>query len=118
VLTLRAMLDLHVLRWQDAVALTVVIALPLWFAAVKADAVVRERRIRIASLLLLCAPYGCGAGTEFNALLDRSPAVTYSAHVTNKHASSGRGSTSYYLHLEPWGPPVGPGDVFGAGCAT
>lgn len=111
-LAMRAVLDLHVVRWQEPLALTIVFTLLLWFPAMKADAVVRNRRGRIVGLIGICAVYGYGAGMELNALLDRSPAVTYSVHVTDKHASySHRGPSAYYLHLEPWGPKVGSGDV-------
>lgn len=110
-LTLLAVVYLHVVRWQDSVALTIAFTLLLWFPAMKADAVVRKRRGRIVGLLVVCAPYGYGAGMEVNALLDRSPAMTYSAHVTDKHASHSRGTSAYYLHLEPWGPRVSSDDV-------
>lgn len=109
-LTLRTIVDLHLVQWEGSIAPTIASTLLLWFPAMKADAVVRERRSRIVGLLVICAPYGYGAGMEVNALLDRSPATTYSVHVTDKHISNSR-RPIYYLHLEPWGPKVASDDV-------
>lgn len=104
ILMLRAVQDLNVVKWTEAASLAVALAVVLEFAAWKADRVLRARRISMVALALLSLSYGYGAGTEANALLDRTPAVSYSARITEKHMSRGSRSRSYRLFLEPWGP--------------
>ncbi len=72
----------------------------------KIDPVVRLKVGYTVGAFLLCSPYGYGLTTEANARLDHVPAATYSARVTGKHVSHGRGSTGYDLNLAPWGPQL------------
>jgi hypothetical protein len=103
ILALRAIVDLHILRWQEGLWLAGGIGLLLWVAALMSDATLRAKISTAAVLFFLVPAYGYGAGTLANALLDKSPAQIYSAMVVNKSVSRGR-STTYRLQLDPWGP--------------
>lgn len=58
---------------------------------------------RVLGLLFFVGIYAYGLIVAADTLPDRSPASTFTTNVIGKHISSGR-STSYYLHLAPWGP--------------
>lgn len=75
-------------------------------AAALAKPMLQSRRsfaIVIASLGLSVA-YGFGLGFAANRYLDHAPAQTYRAEIASKSTSTGRNGTTYYLHLNPWGP--------------
>jgi hypothetical protein len=55
------------------------------------------------TLLVLAFLYGYGAGTMFDTAFDEAPGRRYPAQVLSKHLSRGK-TTTYYLHLTPWGP--------------
>src|SRR5580658_5333865 len=59
--------------------------------------------IVIASLGLSIG-YGVGLGFAANRYLDHAPTETYHAEIASKSTSTGRHGTTYYLHLNPWGP--------------
>jgi hypothetical protein len=98
--------SIKLLTWESATAISACVAAALWFAALKIDPVVRLKLGYTVGAFLLCLPYGYGLTTEANARLDHARAATYSARVTGKQVSHGRGSTGYHLNLEPWGPQL------------
>lgn len=55
------------------------------------------------TLLVLAFLYGYGASTMFDTAFDEAPPQRYAARVLDKHLSRGK-TTTYYLHLTPWGP--------------
>jgi hypothetical protein len=59
--------------------------------------------ILIASLALSIG-YGVGLGFAANRFLDYAPAQAYRAEIASMSTSTGRHGTTYYLHLNPWGP--------------
>ena len=65
---------------------------------------------RVLGLLLFAGLYGYGLTVMLDTLPDRSPASSFSTTVVGKHISSGR-STSYILHLGPWGPITGTNSI-------
>jgi hypothetical protein len=103
ILALRAMLDVHVLRWQEGLWLAGGLGLLLWAAALMSDATLRTKKATAVALFFLVPAYGYGAGALGNALLDKSPPRVYAVKVVSKYVSSGR-STTYNLRLEAWGP--------------
>ena len=63
----------------------------------------REKLGTLALILILTLPYGYGASTLGNALLDHSSALNYPATVYRMFVTSGRNRTPM-LRLGPWGP--------------
>lgn len=57
----------------------------------------------VMAIVFLAALYAYGSVTITDACFDRSPAAVYVASVIGEHVIHGR-TTSYYLHLAPWGP--------------
>lgn len=62
----------------------------------------RFTAVGVIFLALFSAAYGYGAVREVNILLDRSPGTVHESVVLQKHYSSGRGGSSYYLAFVPW----------------
>ena len=75
----------------------------LAFLAAKFDPTLWARKPIFAIFCAIGLTYGFGAVTQANALLDRSPGISYSVIVQGKHINHGK-HTSYYLKLSPWGP--------------
>lgn len=109
-LALRAMLDLNLLGWKTPLALSLFLATVMVIAIVRGDPGTRKRPVSIAIISVLCLAYGFGLTAQGNALLDRSAAQVFQAVVVDKHVSEGK-STTYYLHLNPWGPQTGVTEV-------
>ena len=57
----------------------------------------------ILGVLFFACCYGFGSVRAVDHLPTHAPAQFYSAAIVDKHETSGR-SSSYYLHLAPWGP--------------
>ena len=57
----------------------------------------------LIALLLFAGLYSYGSVAVADTTFDNSKATVYTVEVTGKHVSHGK-STSYYLHLAPWGP--------------
>jgi hypothetical protein len=102
-LTLQALNSMFPVGWRPTFALSLVFCFALAAAAMLVDPWLRKHRGSAALLTLLCVAYGYGAGLEVNALLDRSPPMTYPVVVQSKRASHGK-STSYHFGLQAWGP--------------
>ena len=62
------------------------------------------------ALLMFGGFYGWGFAVASDTLTDHGDTQRYAATVNGKHLSHGR-STSYYLHLAPWGPQAEPSQV-------
>lgn len=54
--------------------------------------------------------YGYAGTVSVNCVFDEGPAKHYQATVLSKHYSSGK-STTYYLHVSPWGPRTTAEDI-------
>lgn len=102
-LTMRTLTTVYVVQWAGAAWLAIGVGAVLWFAAIKADPNLVNRRAGALVFAPFALVYGYGAGLEANAALDRSPVSTYEAIISAKYISHGR-STSYHLQLDPWGP--------------
>jgi hypothetical protein len=61
-------------------------------------------------MIMTAGSYSFGLAIAADSLLDNSKATTYVVPVTGKHSSHGK-STTYYLHLAPWGPIQGPNNI-------
>jgi hypothetical protein len=109
-LLLLAVLDLDLLWPAAAIWPTVVIGLGLFVAARRADPTLRRKRSTALAVLAFALVYGFGAGVHANVLLDRAPQATYTAAVLSKRIRTGK-YTDYVLHLGPWGPQRGDGDI-------
>jgi len=102
-LTLQVLNSMSPVGWRPTFALSMVFGFALAAATMRVDPWLRKHRGSAALLTLFCLVYGYGAGLEVNALLDRSPPMTYPVVVQSKRASHGKG-TSYHLGLQAWGP--------------
>jgi hypothetical protein len=109
-LALRAVLDLNLLQWKPILSATVLLAFVMTLAVAAADPGVRRRPAALLPFLLFGASYGYGLTAQANSLLDNSTPQTFQVAVVGKHISKGK-STSYYLHLDPWGPQTSATEV-------
>jgi hypothetical protein len=101
-----AVLSLHdflLLEWKPILTLSVLLALAMTLVAAKADPGARQRRAALVPIAIFGAFYTFGLIAQANSLLDYSSPQTFQVAVVGKHISSGK-NTSYYLHLDPWGP--------------
>jgi hypothetical protein len=110
VLMIRALYDIQVLYWIQALTVAVVGAVLLVGAAVVAKDRLRTRPFLMAVRFVLVMAYGYGAGIEVDALLDRAAPETFNAVVTRKYVSTGRHTTREFV-LSPWGPREEPNNV-------
>jgi len=102
-LTIRAVADLHFLRWQHLIPVALVICISLTALVVAADPMIRQRRWPVLVVLFLSVMYASGAAAQADTVLDRSAPSPFSSEVLRKHVSRGH-STSYTLTISPWGP--------------
>jgi hypothetical protein len=109
-LTLRAMQDLQILDWPRLMIWAVLIAIVSIGIILWAVTGAREKPGSVALTLLLLLAYGYGAAALGNALLDRSPVMSYTTQIYGKHVTGGRGSTPQ-MRLGPWGPRATQQDV-------
>lgn len=104
VLMLRALLDLGVLDVERPLLWTVIACVPVGALFAASDPGIKHRALVIPLLTLLCGGSWIWGTLVFaNALLDRSPSVSYPATVLGKQVTSGK-HTTYTLRLSPWGP--------------
>jgi hypothetical protein len=109
-LALRAVLDLNLLQWKPILSASVLLAFAMTLAVAAADPGVRRRPAALLPFLLFGASYGYGLTAQADTLLDNSTPQTFQVPVVGKHISSGK-NTSYYLHLDPWGPQTSATEV-------
>lgn len=110
ILDLRAIQDLHLLRWAPLFILAILVTLGFSWLLFQSDADMRRRPWSLLLIVLFGSAYCGGALCEANSLLDHSAGQNFSAAVTDKHISSGK-TTTYYLALNPWGPQTAPSEV-------
>lgn len=110
ILLLRSLFDLNVLYSRGTVAVFVGIGCLFWLCVLAVGRATTARAVNPLGALIwlpFCAIYGYGLTIEANALLDRSPGVSYQAEVEGKRIPRGR-YTEYELALAPWGPRTTP----------
>ena len=110
ILTLRAVFDFNLLDWETPVIIGIFAGLGISIVAAFADRGTPVRIGPILLFLLMMTPYGYGATTAVNRLLDSSTPQYFPAAVQGKHSSSGKGST-YSVTLDSWGPRDGPNSL-------
>jgi len=109
-LTIRALMDVQTLDWQRLIVWTLIIALlmigTIWMKLPAA----RAKLGAVVLTFLLLMAYGYGTSALANALLDRSPATSYTTQVYGKHITSGRNRRPE-MRLGPWGARTVDADV-------
>jgi hypothetical protein len=103
VLAILALVPFHTLQWKPILIFTALLAACLTFVIASADRGLRQRPWAILPILIFGACYVLGLIVAADSVLDHSRPQTYQVTVIDKHVSKGRSST-YYLHLKPWGP--------------
>ncbi|SMB96159.1 hypothetical protein SAMN00120144_0551 [Hymenobacter roseosalivarius DSM 11622] len=113
-LLMRVVLDFEVLDyrplWPQAAVVAVIGILILLGGS--RDFLFRDKS-RISLLiatLFTAAIYGFAATLSYNCTFDEGQATIYEAKVLSKRTSSGK-TTTYYLHVSPWGPRTSTDDV-------
>ncbi len=109
-LAMRAVQDVEVLEWNRVLSLVILGAIIPTVIIARSDRGLRTRPGVVLLFFVFSAVYAYGAIIQVNALLDGSTPQTYEVGVVGKHVSSGR-STTYYLHVAPWGPQTDASDV-------
>jgi hypothetical protein len=109
-LAMRALQDVELLEWKPVFSRVILGAIALTAIMARGDRGLRAPPGVILLFFLFSAVYAYGAIIQVNALMDDSAAQTYEVVVLSKHVTSGK-STTYYLHLAPWGPQTNKGDV-------
>ena len=102
-LAFRALKDVYLVQWTDALLLTIVVAIAFDLAMIKADAMLAKKRGSLAGIGLFALFYGWGAGLEANVLFDHSSPVSFQASVSAKKTDTYKG-VHYKLVLSAWGP--------------
>jgi hypothetical protein len=110
VLTFRAVSDYSFLQWKPFLSPILLISFALTFLLSTADPAIQQRRWPILAMFVLALMYACGITAHADVLLDRSTPRVFHTEVLSKHVSEGR-STTWELHLGPWGPQAQPSDV-------
>jgi hypothetical protein len=109
-LILRVLPSIYTVNWMASLELAVLGSLALTGTACLADPWLRSHRASAVLVAILCLAFGYGAGLVVNARLDHAPAQSYRAKVISKHVSHGK-STTWHLHLAPWGPIADDRDI-------
>ena len=105
VLALRALQDVHLLVWWEALPLTAIGAAAFIFIVTKADHRLAKRRGGITGMLCVACAYAYGISAEADMLLDPSPPQSFTPTVLDKHTSGGfRNPRTYHFTVGPWGP--------------
>ncbi len=102
-LMLRAILDVQILDWPRLFEWTLILAAVLIVTILWAIPAAREKLGTLVLILIMTLPYGYGASTLGNSLLDRSSALSYPTTVYSMFVTSGKNKTPT-LRLGPWGP--------------
>jgi hypothetical protein len=103
VLAILALAPFHTLHWKPILIFSALFAACLTFVIASADRGLRQRPWAILPTLILSAFYVAGLIIAADSVFDNSRPQTYQVTVFDKHISTGK-STTYYLHLKPWGP--------------
>jgi FtsH-binding integral membrane protein len=101
------MLQIHLVSFTRLLPWIVVVAVACLLALLSA---IKNRTQMIGTaigLLVFVGVYAYGLTAAANSLLDRAAPTRYPTTVTGMHVSHGKSDT-YYLELDPWGPPDGP----------
>lgn len=101
VLTLRAVLDFHVVDGGALLVRALPLALALTALLLAGDAQLRRKLFPVLALFMV-APLAWGAVAQANVLLDASPPQRHRVAVTGKHVSSGK-VTTWKVTLAPFG---------------
>jgi hypothetical protein len=101
VLTLRAILDWHVVEWNGLWAPFITIGLMLTAAVYVCAKDVRKKPGKALIAACFAFPYAYGALIYFNCYYDRSEPLVYNSIVRDRHVSHGK-HTSYHLTLDPF----------------
>lgn len=102
-LLVSSMRGFHLLAWKPILPIAILVAIGMTVVIATTDAATQKRPLALIPFLLFGVLYGYGLTTQVNVLLDRSSAQTFQVVAFDKHISQGK-STTYYLHLDPWGP--------------
>jgi hypothetical protein len=108
-LAIRVMYDIEVFDWAKATGLTamgagVCTGMCLWFAPS-----LRPRNVLIPVIVSMLM-YAFGVSMLANQLFDRSESAVYETRVLSRHIDKEK-STTYFLHLAPWGPRAEDKDI-------
>ena len=109
-LSLRAVLDWHLLAWDAFWVPFSCFTLALWGFLQMASQDARSKTSSLLVGVLFCAVWGYGTTVTLNGILDKGVPATYPTQVLAKRISTGK-HTSYYLNLAPWGPVAEPKEV-------
>jgi hypothetical protein len=108
-LAIRAVADFNILDhdsiWKYVIMLAVTLGVLYFAIGNEFDLKKTKDKLALGSFVLMMAAYSYGALILINCLFDKSQGQTFEAVVVSKEINSGK-STTYYLHLEPWGPRV------------
>jgi hypothetical protein len=95
--------DFHLLEWKPILSISALLACAMTLVVARSDASTRQRPVALLPILIFGAFYAFGLIAQANSLLDNSAPQTFQVAVIGKHVSIGK-RTSYYLHLDSWGP--------------
>ena len=111
ILALRATTDFHFLDWKSFLACVIIAAAFLTFLIARSEPIMRKHRFTIFSMFLFSSAYAFGALAQADTLFDQSARRTFEVTVLSKRSTRGRKSTTWYLHVMPWGPQTNPDDI-------
>jgi hypothetical protein len=94
--------EVTLIGWRESLALAILFGAILTFAAWKTVGAPRGQGLWVF-LLLLSIGHGYATVKTADVLLDRAQPAVYRTVVVGKRVSQGK-TTSYWLHLAPWGP--------------
>jgi hypothetical protein len=106
---LRAILDVSLLDWSSALAVTLFVGALFALAAVALDTEQRRWPAFLLTMGIIGVPWSWGVATELNVQLDHGPQQGFETRVIDKHISNGKHRT-WYLTVAPWGPVKESGD--------
>lgn len=113
-LLLRCLFDFELLSYSSVWAIAGLVAAGFGgFLLLSSQEFLRQPKSRWSAGLSVVAYallYGYAATVSVNCAFDGEPTQHYQATVLSKHYSSGK-STTYYLHVSPWGPRTEPEDI-------
>jgi hypothetical protein len=103
-LALAALVGARMVHWEQLVPPAAAISIALFATVLWAEPTRRTLSGRNVVLLALLFMYGGGAAALLDARLDRSAPQVFRADRIASHVSYGRGRTTRFLTLMPWGP--------------
>jgi len=106
-LTLRALIDIHVIDIQSLILWGSLLGLPLWSATVSAPTAPEKNRwITLLLMLPVSMIYGGSSLAFANVMWDNQPPEVFTTTVTGKDVSRGK-NTTYHVSLSTWNASVG-----------